>query len=177
MPHDQLVLAQTAVVSELNDADRAWPLAFTAARAYLPLVEATALTTLTVSVIPLGRKNEKISRTHELETFDIGIDIQQRVTPTDTDTIDTLIRLVGKILDWFSDGHNLATMPTLKVNSVENPEAYNMPRLHYHRIFESYIVVTLTGAKDQGKHSELLWDTGGGSLLQGNGGRILIERD
>jgi len=140
-----------AIVGELNDPARQWPLPFMADYAWYPVYKVEELQKLSVRVLPLQIDNQKVDRGGQ-ERFDyaLSLDIQagtatgQNISNAD---MDGLAALAEAIHDFYRNAHQLAAAPNWRVIEAKRPEVYVLDRLYHENIWESYINVVVRGFK------------------------------
>lgn len=128
-----------AVVESLNGTSFSqW---FLSERVYVPVIDLTTITSLTVSVVPRGVDIEPVTR--DSDWFDVAVDIgiQARVDPADKAAVDAMTDLVEEVIDHLRH-KDLAAMPAAAWLSIANNPVYMPDHLKEFRTFTSVITVT-----------------------------------
>lgn len=94
--------------------------------------------TLAVTVLPRGEVQELQSRSKRLHTYEILIDVRQRVDPADADEVDTLVRLVEEISDYLCN----RTMASANWIKTEQDVLYGAQELYTMHEFVSQLTVS-----------------------------------
>jgi hypothetical protein len=128
-----------AVVADLTAT--AFSQAFTAERAYLPIIDLGAMMALHVTVVAAGRTVQPASRTSLQVEHRIEIAVQQKLASEDPTACDPLLGLVGEIADHLS-GHHLAGAPDAAWVRTEHAPLVDPGHLNELRQFTSLITVT-----------------------------------
>jgi hypothetical protein len=139
-----------AIATELNDPARPWFALFTtentvATRTRAPWYTATQLKTLQVAAIPLSLARTRVARSRREFNYDIPIDLQRMVGPTDDVTLRAFSKLAERIHDFFDDGHQLVGVPGWVCLKAERPHVYSLPQLHARGVWETLISVDVRG--------------------------------
>ena len=148
-------LVAEAVVADLNTAARNWSLVFVAEEKAVPVwdIDAGELKDLKCCVTATAIENERQTRgtgagsLHEFR-YRVVVDFQKEVNPADRNAVKVLQYLGQEVHDYY-----LITAPALTVTGLTQPEVtlaerpftYDLDRLDAQGIFETWIVLTVTG--------------------------------
>jgi len=131
------------IVSRINSGSYSYSESFTAARAYVPTWDKTALAAVKVSVVPRTFVSQLEARNiKERETIDIQVAVQKSVDPFDLDECDALALLVEEIRLRLK-GFNPGTTPGLTYLQAANDPIYD-PQMRENRVFTSVLTLTYT---------------------------------
>lgn len=128
-----------ALVADLNAT--AFSRAFTARRAYLPLVELAEMAELHVTVVVAGRTSEPISRSLLQVDHRLEVAVQQRLSGEGLADGDPLLALVEEIADHLA-GHRLAGAPDAAWVKTEHGPLVDPGHLNELRQFTSLLTLT-----------------------------------
>ncbi len=140
---DTLGRLADAVVDTLNA--EAFSLAFTASRKYIPAYTLEELAELTVTVVPSPDSPVSINRADRTTCYydyKIEVGFEKQASPEDIDRCDSLVQLVGEVID------HLMRNPRLDVDRAVMVEplvvkTYAEPKiLNEQRVFVSVLVAT-----------------------------------
>ena len=133
-----IVAIADAVTAELNG--NSFSQAFTAQRLYLPVFDLQSMSDLKVTVVPKGITSSSLDRSRD--TFDYHIDVAvQKKVPNQIEAIDSLMRLVEEIGDYFRS-NPLSSYPGARCTNVENTPVYAPDHLQELRQFTSVLTLT-----------------------------------
>ena len=133
-----VVAIADAVTAELNG--NVFSIPFTAQRLYLPIFDIQSMSEIKVTVVPKGITTAMLDRTRN--SFDYQIDIAvQKKTTNEVAAIDSLMRLVEEIGDYFRS-HPLASYPAARWVGLENNPIYAPDHLQELRQFTSVLTLT-----------------------------------
>jgi hypothetical protein len=135
---DSVQIAE-ALVADLTATAFSRP--FTARRAYLPLVELSAMADLHVTVVVAGRTTEPISRSLLQVDHRLEVAMQQRLGGDGLADGDPLLALVEEIADHLA-GHRLAGAPEAAWVKTEHGPLVDPGHLNELRQFTSLLILT-----------------------------------
>lgn len=146
MPDATAVDIAKGVVTELNA--ETFTTDFTATRFYLPIKTLEDMTNLVVFVASGGAADQIHERNATLGTYEVRVTVQQQVDPSVLAPIDTLLKLVEDIADFFRL-RPMTEVTTALWDSVEHAPLYDRDLLLEQSLFLSVITLTFTVVRSQ----------------------------
>lgn len=139
-----------AVVTELNDAARAWTGAFTAVRKWLPVWDDDDHVSLRCWVTPMTLETAKLARTKQLFSYGITIDLAKYIVDQSTNTeIDALVITAEQVHDYFrintSVGNRHLPSPLSEwwIEDCQRPELFIEEALNIQNLWWTYFELTV----------------------------------
>lgn len=131
-----------AVVTELAQAPaETFVQPFAAQRHYRPTFDLAALKTVRVSVVPRSLTISALGRASNQHDVAVDVAVQKKVDPADSAELDSLMRLVEQIADFFRL-RRLTELPEAMWTRTENQPVYSPEHLEQKQVFTSVLTFT-----------------------------------